>query len=269
MINVDSTVFACVYSQYASSRFYAYVTTLKINDNGVITKSFIDYLEFIRSYYTDNYLVQHPDIFKIRDRVYGIISKDLPDPWNAYKYYGYITTLRIGNNGDIINTKDYQIQISTNAQVESYDFNIIPFVNDSYILLYGGKNNDLFQCVLDIPLLQTTQPIFSKQGSYTIQANKTTIFVTFTDSNNQQFTLSANLEAQWNYIVTTYDRTTMNLYLNNNLIGSLPLNNKQIKVTSNNLLFGPYNAWYDEFSIYAAVLTPAKILQNYNYYRPS
>lgn len=269
IINVDSTVFASVYSQYASSRFYAYVVTFKIDANGVITKSFIDYLEFISRYYTDNYLVQHPEIFKIRDRVYGIISKHLPDPWNAYRYYGYITTLRIGDNGDIINTKDNQIQISTNARVESYDFNIIPFVDDSYILLYGGIYNDLYQCVLDIPLVGTTQTIYSKQGSYTIKANKTTVFITFTDSNNQQFTLSAILEDQWNYIVTTYDRITMNLYLNNNLVGTLPLNNKQIKVTSNNVLFGPYNAWYDEFSIYASVLTPAKILQNYNYYRPS
>lgn len=269
MINVDSTVFTCVYSQYASSNFYAYVRTFKIDANGVITKSFIDGLEFISRYYTDNYLVQHPEIFKIRDRVYGIISKHLANPWNAYKYYGYITTLRIGDNGDIIDTKDNQIQISTNAQVESYDFNIIPFVDDSYILFYGGKNNDLYQCVLDISLVGTTQAIFSKQGSYTLQANKTTVTVTFTDSNNQQFTLSAILEDKWNYIVTTYDRLTMNLYLNNNLVGTLPLNNKQIKVTSNNLLFGPYNAYYDEFSLYAAVLTPAKILQNYNYYRPS
>ncbi len=269
MINVDSQVFACVYSQYTSSRFYAYVKTFVINENGVITKSFINYLEFIRRYYTNNYLVHHPEIFKIKDRVYGIISKDLSNLWYAYQYYGYITTLRIGENGDIINTKDYSMQISTNARIESYDFNIIPFVNDSYILLYGGKNNDLYQCVLHIPLVGTNQTIFSKQGSYTIQANKTTVSVTFTDSNNQQFTLSALLEDKWNYIVTTYDRTTMNLYLNNNLIGFLLLNNRQIKVTSNQLTFGPYNAGFDEVSIYAAVLTPAKILQNYNYYRPS
>jgi hypothetical protein len=40
-------------------------------------------------------------------------------------------------------------------------------------------------------------------------------------------------------------------------------------VTANNLLFGVYNACYDEFSLYAAILSPAKIMQNYNYYRPS
>lgn len=61
----------------------------------------------------------------------------------------------------------------------------------------------------------------------------------------------------------------MMLYLNTNLADSLPLNNKPIKVTTNSVLFGPYNAYYDEFSLYAALLTPAKITQNYNYYRPS
>lgn len=269
MIKVDSNIFTCVYSQYISSRFYSYVTTLRINDNGIITKSWIDWLEYIRSYYTNNYLVHHPEIFKIDKRVYGIISKDLVDPWNNYLYYGMITTIRIGENGDIIDTVDGQIKISTNSQVVSYDFSIIPFVEDSYILLYGGKNNDLYQCVLRIPLIGKSQTILSKQGSYTITANKTTVFVTFTDSNNQLFTISANLEDKWNYIVTTYDRITMNLYINNNLVGTLPLNNKQIKVTTSVLKFGPYNAEYDEFSIYAAILTPAKILQNYHYYRPS
>jgi hypothetical protein len=95
------------------------------------------------------------------------------------------------------------------------------------------------------------------------------VFVTFTDSNNQQYTLSTDLQNNWNYIVSTYDKTTMYLYLNTNLVGSLPLNNKPLKVTANNLYFGLYNACYDEFSLYAAILTPAKILQNYNYYRPS
>jgi hypothetical protein len=265
---VNPTIYACVYSQYASSRYYAYITSVKIADDGTISKAWIDYLEFIRRYYTDNYLSQQPEIFPVQNRVYAIISKDLPDPWNNYRYYGWVTTLRIGENGDIIDTVDGAIQISTNARVTSYDFKITPFVGDSYIALYGGTNNDLYQCVLRIPLSETTQNIFSKQGSYAMSANKTTVFVTFTDSNNQPFTLSAKLENKWNYVVSTYDRTTMTLYLNTNLTGSLPLNGRPIKVTSNNVIFGLYNGFYDEFSIYAAILTPAKITQNYNYYRP-
>ncbi len=272
IIKVDSNIYACVYSQYydwPTYRYIAYVTTVKIADNGIITKSWIDYLEFIRRYYTDNNLAHHPDIFHVDNRVYAIISKDLPDPWNNYQYYGYITTLRIGENGDIIDTVDGVTQISSNSRITSYDFKIIPFINDSYITLYGGIYNDLYQCVIRIPLKETNQTIFSKQGSYTIKANKTKAFVTFTDSNNQQYTLSAVLQNKWNYIVSTYDRTTMMLYLNTNLAGSVPLNNKPIKVTTNSVLFGPYNAYYDEFSLYAALLTPAKITQNYNYYRPS
>jgi hypothetical protein len=269
IINVDTNIFTCVYSQYASSRYYAYVTTLKIADNGIISKTWIDYLEFIRRYYTDNYLAQQPEIFKVYDRVYAIISKDLPDPWNTYQYNGWITTLRIGENGDIIDSVDGATQISTNPRINSYDLQIVPFIDDCYIVIYGGTNNDLYQCVIRIPLSETSRTIFSKAGSYIIKADKTKVFVTFTDSNNIQYTLSADLENDWNYIVSTYDRTTMNLYLNANFIGSLPLGSKPIKVTANKLYFGEYNGYYDEFSLYAAVLTPAKITQNYNYNRPS
>jgi hypothetical protein len=146
---------------------------------------------------------------------------------------------------------------------------ITPFINDRYIVIYGGKNNDLYQCVIRIPLSGTNQTIFSKKDSYTVKANKTKVFVTFTDSSSNQYTLSANLVNNWNYIVSTYDKTTMRLYVNANLIGSLPLGTKKIKITSNNLYFGPYNSYCDEFSLYAAILSQAKITQNYNYYRPS
>jgi hypothetical protein len=271
IIKVDNNIFTCVFTVYDGGawRYIAYVATVKIADNGVISKTWIDYLEFIRRYYTDNYMSHQPEIFKVYDRVYAIISKDLIDPWNFYQYYGWISTLRIGENGDIIDAVDGAAQISTNARITSYDIKIIPFISDSYIAIYGGKNNDLYQCVIRIPLSETTRTIFSKQDSYTIKANKTMVFVTFTDSNNQQFTLSAKLENKWNHITCTYDKTTMKLYLNTNLTASLPLNGRPIKVTANSLLFGVYNACYDEFSLYAAILSPAKIMQNYYYYRPS
>jgi hypothetical protein len=269
IVKVNSTVFSLAYTTYSSSRYYAYVTTLRISDSGIITKSWVDYIEFIRRYYTDNYLAQQPEIFHVDNRVYAIISKDLPDPWNNYVYNGYITTLRIGENGDIIDSVDGAIQISTSPRVTSFDIKIVPFINNSYIIIYAGKNNDLYQCVIRIPLIGTNQTILSKQNSYTIQANKTEVFVTFTDSNNNQYTLSGNLLPNWNYIVSTYDRTTMNLYINANLVDTRMLGSRPIKVTSNKLYFGPYNSYCDEFSIYAAVLTQAKITQNYNYNRPS
>jgi hypothetical protein len=271
IIKVASNVFASVYSQYYSSisRYITRLATVTIADDGIITKSVIDSIEYARRYYTNNYLVHHPDIIHVNERIYAIISKDNPDPWNTFQYTGLITTLRIGENGDIIDTVDGSIKISSSPRVNSYDFKIVPFVEDYYIAVYGGVNNDLYQCVIRIPINETTQTIFSKKDSYVIQANKTMVFVTFTDSNNQQYTLSTDLQNNWNYIVSTYDKTTMYLYLNTNLVGSLPLNNKPLKVTANNLYFGLYNACYDEFSLYAAILTPAKILQNYNYYRPS
>ena len=269
IVKVDKNIFACVYSYYdnPSSRYIAYLVSVKIADNGVITKAFIDSLEFIRRFYTDNSWPHNPDIIHVNERVYAIISKDLIDPWNNYQYYAWITTVRIGENGDIVDAVDGAIQISSNARIYTYDFRVIPFVSNYYIAMYGGKNNDLYQCVIWIPLNETNQTIFSKQNSYTMKANNTMVFVTFTDSNNQQFTLSAKLANKWNYIVSTYDKTTMRLYLNSILNASLPLNSKPIKVTAQNLMFGPYSGSYDEFSLYAAILTPPKIVQNYNYYR--
>jgi hypothetical protein len=61
----------------------------------------------------------------------------------------------------------------------------------------------------------------------------------------------------------------MNLYINANLVDTRMLGSRPIKVTSNKLYFGPYNSYCDEFSIYAAVLSQARITQNYNYNRPS
>lgn len=271
MMKVDANVFVAVYSQYYSSisRYVAWVGTVRIGDDGLITKSVIDSLEFARRFYTNNYLVHQPEILCVDERIYAIISKDLLDPWNTFQYDGLITTLRIGENGDIIDAVDGTIKISSSPRVNSYDFKLVPFVEDYYIAVYGGLNNDLYHCVIRIPVSETTQTIFSKKDTYTIQGNKTMVFVTFTDSNNQQFTLSAKLQDNWNYIVGTYDKTTMRLYVNTNLTGSLALNNKPLKVTANNLLFGQYNARYDEFSLYAAILSPAKITQNYNYYRPT
>jgi hypothetical protein len=268
---VTADIFAFVYSQYygaPTNLYYAWVTTVKIASNGSITKSFIDSFASATAYYTDNFLAHQPIIFRVVDRIYGIIYKDLPAPWNLYQYNGWLATLRIGENGDIIDTVDGAVKISSNPRVNSYDAKIIPFVGDSYIALYGGLNNDTYMCVLRIPISETTQNVFSKQNSYTVRANKTKAFVTFTDSNNQPFTLSGNLSGKWNYIVSTYDKTTMKLYINAVLVGSLPVNGKQLKVTANNLLFGPYSGYYDEFSLYAAILSSGKITQNYDYYRP-
>jgi hypothetical protein len=270
LVKVNTNIFASAFDYYDGGawRYIAYVVSVKIANTGIISKTWIDSLEFIRRYYTDNYMCHQSEIFHVDNRVYAIISKDLPDPWNNYVYNGWVTTLRIGENGDIVDVVDGATQISTSPRITSYDIQITPFVNDSYIALYGGKNYDMYQCVIRIPLTGTNRTIFSKSGSYVVQANKTKVFVTFTDSNSISYTLSANLVNKWNYIVSTYDKTTMNLYVNNILAGSLALGSKPIKVTANNLYFGSYNSYCDEFSLYAAVLSPAKITQNYFYYRP-
>jgi FlaG/FlaF family flagellin (archaellin) len=268
IINVDASLFACVYTTYTSSRYITYLTTVTIATDGTITKSWIDYLEYIRRYYTNNYMAHQPEILHVDNRVYAIVSKDLPDPWDNFVYNGWITTVRIGENGDIIDSADGSTQISSSPRVTSYDMRMIPFVDEYYIVLYGGANGNLYQCVVRIPLSETSQTVFSKQGSYVIQANKTQVFVTFTDSNNQAFKLQGVLQNGWNYVVANYNRITMNLYINTNLVGSLPVNTRPLKVNANKVYFGSYNSYIDEFSIYAAVLSIPRMQQNYNYYRP-
>ena len=255
---VSTNIFAFVYSQYVPNQYNAWLTTLKIANDGTITKSFIDSLSFASA----SSAAHQPKIIYVQDRIYAILYKDHPAQNN-----GWLVTFRIGANGDIVDAIDGSVKISITPNVFSYDAKIIPFVGDAYIAAYGGTNNDTYMCVLRIPISETTQNVFSKLGSYTVKANKTKVFVTFTDSNNQVFTLSGNLSSKWNDIVTTYDKVTMKLFINAVLVGSLSLNGRPLKVNTNNLLFGPYSASYDEFSLYAAVLTAAKITQNYNYYR--
>jgi len=257
---VSSNIFAIAYSQYVPNQYNAWVATVKIASNGTITKSFIDSLSFASA----SSAAHQPKIIYVTDRIYAILYKDQPAQNN-----GWLVTFRMGTNGDIVDAIDGSVKISITPNVFSYDAKIIPFVSDAYIAAYGGINNDTYMCVLRIPISETTQNVFSKLGSYAIKANKTKVFVTFTDSNNQVFTLSGNLSNKWNDIVTTYDKLTMKLFINAVLVGSLSLNGRPLKVNTNNLLFGPYSASYDEFSLYAAVLTAAKITQNYNYYRTS
>ena len=259
-IKMSSDIFAIAYSGYVPSQYNAMVATVKIASNGTITKSFIDSLAFAST----SSAAHQPKIIYVTDRIYAILYKDKPTQNN-----GWLMTFRMGINGDIVDAIDASVKISTAPNVFSYDAKIIPFISDAYIAAYGGTNNDTYMCVLRIPTGETTQNVFSKLGSYRITANKTKVFVAFTDSNNQTYSLAGNLSNKWNDIVTTYDKVTMKLFINAALVGSLSLNGRPLKVNTNNLLFGPYSASYDEFSLYAAVLTAAKITQNYNYYRTS
>jgi hypothetical protein len=258
LTQVSPSIFAFAYSQFVPNQYNAWVATVKIASDGTITKSFIDSL----AYASASTAAHQPTIIYVTDRIYAILYKGQPVQNN-----GWLVTLRMGANGDIVDAIEGSVKISTSPNVFSYDAKIIPFVGDTYIAAYGGINNDTYMCVLQIPASETTQNVFSKLGSYAVKANKTKVFVTFTDSNNQPFTLSGNLSNKWNDIVTTYDKVTMKLFINAVLVGSLPLNGKSLKVNTNNLLFGPYSASYDEFSLYAAVLSAAKITQNYIYYQ--
>lgn len=259
IIQTNGNIFALVYSLGGSN---GYVVTVNISANGVIVKSIIGSLQFVSS---NGY---QPYIFPVYERVYAIIYQ------SSVNSYGWITTIRIGENGDIISSVDSTSQIYpsfSSPTINSYDMKMIPFTSTNtaryYIVTVGGKNMDLYMSVICINISGTKRNIMSKQGAYTLQANGTMVFANITDANNQKYILSGRLKNGWNHIICTYTTANMILYINGTQVNSTSVNGKYIKNTANQLLFGEYNAIYDEFAIYATALSQSRIMDDYNYYR--
>ncbi len=263
IVQVNGNIFAITFS-YAAANGYVY--TVNISSTGFIVKSVIGSLVFVSTHGYQPYLIP------VSERVYAIIYQ------SNSNFYGWITTIRIGENGDLTSSVDSTYTVFptwANPTISSYDMKIIPFTaivtasatSKYYIVTVGGKNSDLFMSVIRINISGTKRTIISKNGAYTLQANATMVFANITDANNQKYILSAPLKNGWNHIVCTYDAASMLLYLNGTKVNSTPVNGKLVKNVASQLLFGEYNALYDEFVIYATALSQARINDEYNYYR--
>jgi len=103
-----------------------------------------------------------------------------------------------------------------------------------------------------------------KTGSYGMYANPNNVYV-----NINSKTMSASIVPNaWNYVVLTYDRNQMKLYVNGVQKNSTPLT-EAIKITTSNLYFGDlFYGLIDEVGIYEKVLSAEDIYNHYRQFAP-
>jgi len=103
-----------------------------------------------------------------------------------------------------------------------------------------------------------------KLGSYGIYANSNKVY-----ANINSKTINASIVANsWNYVVLTYDRVQMNLYVNGILRETKPLT-ERIKITNSNLIFGDlFYGLIDEVAIYDKILSSQEIINRFEELAP-
>lgn len=103
-----------------------------------------------------------------------------------------------------------------------------------------------------------------KFGSYGLYANPNEVF-----ANINTITINASIiPNSWNYVVLTYDRNQMKLYVNGILKKTSPLT-EAIRITDSNLIFGDlFYGLIDEVAIYEKVLSGQDVYNNFKQFAP-
>jgi hypothetical protein len=181
---------------------------------------------------------------------------------------GYIGTFCISRNGSIYRTVsnvifDFQLALITATNLLPSYTNI---TNDIIGVSYQGDYDDGYIETVKITLTDTSatlKNIISKSGSYAIKGNHTVFTATLRTTSGDK-TLIRPIHPGWNYLVLTYDHTTIKFF--NNLTNvSLPCN-ENIVSTANPVIFGGFSGIYDEFAIYKMHLRDDEINDHYTKY---
>ena len=146
-----------------------------------------------------------------------------------------------------------------------------------FAFVYSGLYNDAYILTLTINAVAMKRNILLKSGSYNISADATTVYVVITDPapvGPVVHTVSAPLSYtnDWNYIVCMYKvGKPLKLYVNANdsahnghYQASAELIAGPIASTTQNLIFGGYDAVYDEIGISTRTYSNAEIKTMYH-----
>ncbi|MDH7506667.1 MAG: type IV pilin N-terminal domain-containing protein [Candidatus Thermoplasmatota archaeon] len=251
IIQVFNDVFAIVYSRTTSG---GYISTVKINGSGSIDDNIYDTLRFddINNPVANDYYCYEPDIIQINDRIIGVVYRG--------RYYAYLKTLRIGENGDITNENDDTYKFVTLY----YQPNIIQVSNDIYAVTCGTSIYDGYLITVTITQTQKVGRVIEKAGAYKIYANSTTVFAYI---NSMQ--IQATISQGFNYVVLTYNKNkasnNLKLYVNTTE-AVITTFSESINVNSNDLYIGGLNCVIDEVFIHELELNKSEIIQRYNDY---
>jgi len=234
------TIYAVAYRGPSSDGF---LKTVEIASNGTITDGVIDILEFDTSY------CYEPNIIHISGGVYAIA-------YTGPGYDGFLKTLRIGNNGNIVNLVDDSLEYHTS---DAFEPSIIHVDGTIFAIAYRDYHRTGFVKTVEIDLEGTIREILSKDGAYGISANATRVFATI----NTEI-ISAPISPGFNHIAFTYNSSSnqLKLYINGTELASGTMA-EVITTNTNNLYFGKVNAIIDEVTIYGTSLSESDIVSHY------
>ena len=249
--HVLNDVYAIVYSR---TTWGGYLSTVKIEVNGLISDSVIDTLRFdnINNPSSDSDCFE-PDIIHINDQILAIAYEG--------QYDGYLKTLRIGENGDITDQNDDTLIYD----IDGWNSNIIHVSNDIYAITCRRSNYDGYVVTVSIKQKESVGKVIAKENAYKIYANTTTVFAYI---NNYE--LKAPISSGFNYVVLTYNKNAgsnnMKLYVNatEKINRTLTVN---INKNNNNLYIGGLNCIIDEIFVHEVEISKAEITQRYNDYK--
>jgi len=242
-----------------------YITTIEVNNSGTITKNVIDSIKFDPSVYGGQ-----PDI-----EFLNVSNNTFAVAYLGPENLGYLTTLKILDNGTISNITDtfpFTSYYNRNLEMEPKIVHVSEEIYGICFKGHAGKGYLITVAMSDEGLVEGIEGyggIF-KDNSYALKANATTVFATI---NNVTINLTGIMANSWNHIALTYNGSVMSVYINNIQYSNkfsypYPYENKKINFTeSDDLYFGYlfYGA-LDEIAIFDRALSPEEI--EYHYENP-
>jgi len=252
--NVDSDTFAIAYRGPFDNGI---LKTFTISSDGTVT-SIVSNKMFESSDCFDPFIIHHSENYYII-----VYSTPKNNP------HGNYSIIEIAKNGSIVlisnNILDFTFQNNQKC------FNPIAFKisERGFGIIFRGQAGGNGHPGYLIPIqIEFPSDIYSrgihKLGSYGIYATPNEVFV-----NINTITINASIVANsWNYVVLTYDRSQMKLYVNGELKKTSPLT-ESIKITDSNLIFGDlFYGLIDEVAIYDKVLSNQSIRNHFNEFAP-
>lgn len=266
IIHTYKNVYAIAYSNsywVGTYRIYRIIDTINISSNGTLIKK----IDTVSSYVDNGWDFAHSQILgHMVGDIYTLVYT-IP---NGASYKGYVSTMRIAPNGSIYRTVgnvyiDFSLAFLSGADILPCPINIS---NHLIAVCYQGDYDDGYIETINIVISDVTKTlhnIISKAGSYAIQGNDTVFVATLTTTSGVK-TLARPIHTGWNYLVLTYDHTTIKFF--NNLTNTSIGCNSNIVSTVSNIVFGGFSGVYDEFAIYTTHLRDDEIINHYTTYAP-
>ena len=243
IIHVNGSIYAVAYSMDNSN--LGNITTLEIDNNGLISDNKIDSFTF------EEYKCEDPDLIYHEDDIFLLAYA------STTPHVGYVISIHIDPDGNI---EESVSPAYVYAADQGYEPHVIRIQGEVYAIVYRGWSPHTGHLGTINPY-QASDPTNSgiiKRDAYGIHANLTHAFGIINDQ-----ILTANISSGWQHIALTYDGNFITLFANGLEIASQPYS-EEINRNTNNLIFGSiFIGKIDEVAIYDRALPKDEILNHY------